>query len=173
MSKVKFHETTPLSQRQRGDTLKDGQPQGKTKGENTMIKLISDKKYIDPEGWDFPFEELDYLMEEHDDETFVIKDDRLFETFTEHIEEGSSDDKWADTYEVLKMYSKILINEYYSNFDTDAMVSLKYFYDRYEELEKQTFHELEIEPVLCTDWDELKRDIIDNIETLVNGSIGL
>lgn len=140
-----------------------------------MIKLIADTTHIDPEGWDFPFEELDYLMEVHDDETFVIKDDRLYEADVDadELEEGSLDDKWADNYEVLKMYSKILINEYYSNFDTDAMVSLKYFYDRYDELETQTLHGLEIEPVLKDDWDELKRDILDNIESLVNGSIGL
>ena len=29
--------------------------------------------------WDFPIEELDYLLEEHPGESFVLKDDRLYE----------------------------------------------------------------------------------------------
>lgn len=30
-------------------------------------------------GWDFPIEELDYLLEEHDGEAFVLWDGRLYE----------------------------------------------------------------------------------------------
>lgn len=43
------------------------------------IVIINDKNRIAPDGWDFPLEELDYLLEEHDGETFVLKDGRLHE----------------------------------------------------------------------------------------------
>lgn len=33
------------------------------------------KKY----GWDYPIEELEYLLEEHDEEVFVLIDGRLYE----------------------------------------------------------------------------------------------
>lgn len=29
--------------------------------------------------WDFPIEELDYLLEEHDEESFVLINNRLYE----------------------------------------------------------------------------------------------
>lgn len=51
-----------------------------------MIKIISIKelatncKYtIGFDAWDFPIEELDYLMEEHNGETFVLIRGRLVE----------------------------------------------------------------------------------------------
>lgn len=34
---------------------------------------------IRSEAWDYPVEELDYLMEEHDGEAFVLLDGRLWE----------------------------------------------------------------------------------------------
>lgn len=51
-----------------------------------MIKIISinelaiNCKYtVGFDAWDFPIEELDYLMEEHDGETFVLIKNRLVE----------------------------------------------------------------------------------------------
>lgn len=51
-----------------------------------MIKIINrdelaqNCKYTIGFGaWDFPIEELDYLMEEHDGETFVLIKNRLVE----------------------------------------------------------------------------------------------
>ena len=50
-----------------------------------MIKIIDKEEYnngsyiIDDEGWDFPIEELDYLLEEHNGEVFLLQNDRLYE----------------------------------------------------------------------------------------------
>lgn len=51
-----------------------------------MIKIISKEelakktKYtIGFDAWDFPIEELDYIMEEHNNETFLLVDNRLIE----------------------------------------------------------------------------------------------
>lgn len=40
---------------------------------------IKNEGIIEEDSWDFPIEELDYLLEEHDGETFVLKDGRLYE----------------------------------------------------------------------------------------------
>lgn len=40
--------------------------------------------------WDFPIEELDYLLEEHPGESFVLKDDRLYEFYPEEMNESLS-----------------------------------------------------------------------------------
>ena len=45
----------------------------------TTIKITTDKSMIQYGGWDFPIEELDYLIEEHSGETFVLVDGRLYE----------------------------------------------------------------------------------------------
>ena len=50
-----------------------------------MIKIIDKEEYNngsyirDDEGWDFPIEELDYLLEEHNGEVFLLQNDRLYE----------------------------------------------------------------------------------------------
>lgn len=44
------------------------------------IRIVTDKSLIRVDAWDFPIEELEYLLEEHDDETFVLCDGRLWET---------------------------------------------------------------------------------------------
>ena len=51
-----------------------------------MIKIIdmselarSTKYTIGFDAWDFPIEELDYLMETHNNETFLLDRDRLIE----------------------------------------------------------------------------------------------
>lgn len=39
-----------------------------------------DRNYgVQPEGWDFPIEELPYLLEEHDGEVFKLVGNRLYE----------------------------------------------------------------------------------------------
>lgn len=55
-----------------------------------MIRIYSREEFKDMvdwdmidsdaiDGWDFPIEELDYLLEEHDEESFVLIDNRLYE----------------------------------------------------------------------------------------------
>lgn len=44
------------------------------------IRIITDREYVVEDGWSFNISELDYLLEEHDDKTFVLFDDRLYET---------------------------------------------------------------------------------------------
>lgn len=44
-----------------------------------VINITTDTNLIDPDGWDFPIEELGYLLKEHTGETFVLVDDRLYE----------------------------------------------------------------------------------------------
>lgn len=56
------------------------------------IRITTQTKYIDPEGWDYPLEELDYLLEEHWGETFCLKDGRLYECDDELIAEDTI--KW-------------------------------------------------------------------------------
>ena len=46
------------------------------KGAINAIKSASED---DSDTWDYPIEELDYLLEEHPGESFVLKDDRLYE----------------------------------------------------------------------------------------------
>lgn len=43
------------------------------------ITITKDTNLIQNDGWDFPIEELDYLLDEHDNETFTLKDNRLYE----------------------------------------------------------------------------------------------
>lgn len=43
------------------------------------ITITTDKSKIERYGWDFPIEELEYLVEEHDGETFVLMNGRLYE----------------------------------------------------------------------------------------------
>lgn len=45
-----------------------------------MIKISLDETLIDENGWNFPLEEIGYLLAEHSGETFVLKDNRLYET---------------------------------------------------------------------------------------------
>ena len=45
-----------------------------------MITITLDTKLISEEAWDYPVEEIGYLLEEHDGETFVYNNGRLFET---------------------------------------------------------------------------------------------
>ena len=46
-----------------------------------MIKIIKDLRgyQLKEDNWDFPIEELDYLLETHEGETFLLKDNRLYE----------------------------------------------------------------------------------------------
>lgn len=50
-----------------------------------MIKIIDEEEYNngsymrDEEGWDFPLEELDYLLKEHNGEVFLLQNGRLYE----------------------------------------------------------------------------------------------
>lgn len=41
------------------------------------LKEMSEWDIVD--SWDFPVEELDYLLEEHDEESFVLVNNRLYE----------------------------------------------------------------------------------------------
>lgn len=43
------------------------------------ITITTDKSKVERYGWDFPIEELEYLVEEHDGETFVLMNGRLYE----------------------------------------------------------------------------------------------
>ena len=43
------------------------------------IKIIDDERRIREDGWDFPITEIPYLLADHDGETFVYKDGRLYE----------------------------------------------------------------------------------------------
>lgn len=46
----------------------------------TMEELANSCKYtIGFDAWDFPIEELDYLLTEHSNEVFVLSGDRLTE----------------------------------------------------------------------------------------------
>ena len=45
-----------------------------------MIHIITETAKICWAAWDYPVEELDYLLEEHDGETFVLYNNRLWET---------------------------------------------------------------------------------------------
>lgn len=42
--------------------------------------VITDNGNIASDGWDFPLEEIDYLLEEHNGEVFTLKNGRLWET---------------------------------------------------------------------------------------------
>ena len=45
-----------------------------------MIQIVKDTEGIAmPYGWDYPLEEISYILEEHDGETFVLIGDRLYE----------------------------------------------------------------------------------------------
>lgn len=52
-----------------------------------MIKIIDMEEYNkgnyirDEESWDFPFEELDYLLKEHNGEIFLLQYGRLYEVW--------------------------------------------------------------------------------------------
>ena len=45
-----------------------------------MIYITTDTSLIAMDAWDFPIDELDYLLAEHKGETFVLVGDRLWET---------------------------------------------------------------------------------------------
>lgn len=51
-------------------------------GGATMINIILDITLIDSMGWDYPLEEIPYLIETHTGETFVFHNNRLYETIT-------------------------------------------------------------------------------------------
>ena len=45
-----------------------------------QITTIDDKRFrVTEDGWDFPINELGYLLEEHDGETFILYGWRLYE----------------------------------------------------------------------------------------------
>lgn len=48
-----------------------------------MIHITNDVSKVDRDGWDYPLKELDYLIEEHDGETFVLIGNRLHEAIKE------------------------------------------------------------------------------------------
>ena len=43
------------------------------------ITIAKDERLIKEDAWDFPIEEIPYLLEEHNGETFVFKEGRLVE----------------------------------------------------------------------------------------------
>lgn len=57
-----------------------------------MIKIINEEEYNngcytrEKESWDFPLEELDYLLEEHKGEVFLLKYGRLYEVIDNKID---------------------------------------------------------------------------------------
>ena len=57
-----------------------------------MIKIINEEEYnnssyiIEKESWDFPIEELDYLLKEHKGEVFLLKYGRLYEVIDNKID---------------------------------------------------------------------------------------
>lgn len=150
-----------------------------------MITILSDTKLIDLDGWDFPLDEIDYLDAEHDGEVFVIawglSDDgpRLCEAILDEEEARRyeaimpADRRQGETYGVLQLYSRLLVNQTFSVFGTDEMLSLAHFYNRYSKLFWQTGYKELPEEELCGSWAELKKDIMDNIECLIAGSAGL
>ena len=44
------------------------------------VMIINDIGRINAYGWDYPLEDLEYLVRERNDEVFVICNNRLFET---------------------------------------------------------------------------------------------
>ena len=44
-----------------------------------MTKEFFDKHFNNGDNWDFPISELDYLLREHDGESFALIGDRLYE----------------------------------------------------------------------------------------------
>ena len=48
-----------------------------------MINIILDITLIDPTGWDYPLEEIPYLIETHNGATFVYYNNRLYEAIVE------------------------------------------------------------------------------------------
>lgn len=57
-----------------------------------MIKIYTKNEIKDVEkyivdSWDFPIEELDYLLEEHNEESFVLINNRLYEIELEDVKE--------------------------------------------------------------------------------------
>lgn len=48
-----------------------------------MINIIIDITLIDSTGWDYPLEEIPYLIETHNNETFVYHNNRLYEAITD------------------------------------------------------------------------------------------
>lgn len=48
-----------------------------------MINIILDITLIDSMGWDYPLEEIPYLIETHNGETFVYHNNRLYEAIAE------------------------------------------------------------------------------------------
>ena len=57
-----------------------------------MIKIINEEEYNngcyirEKESWDFPLEELDYLLKEHKEEVFMLKCGRLYEVIDNKID---------------------------------------------------------------------------------------
>ena len=57
-----------------------------------MIKIINEEEYNngcyirEKESWDFPLEELDYLLKEHKGEVFMLKCGRLYEVIDNKID---------------------------------------------------------------------------------------
>ena len=43
------------------------------------ITITKDESLTKEDAWDFPLEEIPYLLEEHDGESFVLKEGRLVE----------------------------------------------------------------------------------------------
>ena len=54
------------------------------------ITITENTNLIDEQGWDFPVEEIDYLLDEHAGETFALKDKRLWECDPDKIYETSN-----------------------------------------------------------------------------------
>ena len=56
-----------------------------------MIKITTNTDLIADNAWDFPIEELEYLLDEHDGQTFVLVGERLYEAFDEDNGELNDD----------------------------------------------------------------------------------
>lgn len=67
-----------------------------------MIIISTNENLIDKNGWDYPVEEIDYLIAEHSGKTFVLKNGRLYETKEVSAKEGKTSisiawmEKWAN-----------------------------------------------------------------------------
>lgn len=76
------------------------------------ITITDDVTKIVEDGWDFPIEELDYLLEEHDGETFALKDGRLWECGETKNAKCVQDLADMIQYGKLELYNPILSDEF-------------------------------------------------------------
>lgn len=119
-----------------------------------IIHIISDVDQIYPDGWDFPIEEVDYLLSEHPGETFVLaKDDsgkfRFWETSNSQTESLGED--------------------LHSNFKKEIKDAYKKWASEVEEVEKLRKDAMDMIPEGATDEQINKySDFINDMYPLPN-----